>query len=328
MTSKQFTRILPPEDLPDTLWHRDSQELHIPPALADAYRRAVADHQLWELSTTRSSGDSPVGGLSKQDSDTHFAQAFSGSVARAELAVLDPKGEIVHVADAFARVLAGGRVALLDAPCGAGAASLAFLTTVAELRACGVLPRLPLEVTLVGGELSDHARAYADELLQQLHPLLQEQGIRVHHTLSPWDACCSMSTTALMQTFLQGLLPTTPRLVIVANFSGFLARESKQKAAEPQLGELFRYSGGLTSTAIWIEPTWNSAVGPGGLFSWVMRLVREKWPRFARLVWPNSAATPESIPSTSARFRHPLRVDDTAHVRLAVIRFELRGGHA
>ena len=75
-----------------------------------------------------------------------------------ELALIDPKQAATLSSNALIGSMAGNSLCLTDAPCGAGAAAFSLLSTIAELRAQGVLPRLPLKVLLVGAELSGPAR--------------------------------------------------------------------------------------------------------------------------------------------------------------------------
>jgi hypothetical protein len=95
-----------------------------------------------------------------------------GSVARAQLALLDPKGDAPEASNTYIRSLAGDRLSLTDAPCGAGAAAFAFLANIAELRTHDVLPRQPLDIFVIGAEPSSWARAYAEEVLAEIRPLL------------------------------------------------------------------------------------------------------------------------------------------------------------
>src|SRR5262249_29413340 len=148
-------------------------------------------------------------------------------------------------------------VCVIDAPCGAGATSYAFLSAIGELRAAGILPRVPLDVTLIGADLSDPAKEYAHELLGLLKHRLEDQAIVLSAEFLEWDATDQMSTTSLIRTSIERSTNGMKRLVLVANFSGFLERDSKRSAAEPQLEELFRYTSGPQCAALWIEPNMN-----------------------------------------------------------------------
>jgi hypothetical protein len=315
------TRLLAPSLLPATLWDADEQVLVLPPILASAYRIVIDRHNLRGIARRRDQDAPPVGGLTEEKATEHFAQAFDGSAARTQLALLDPKGEVTDASDAFVRCLAGNRVCLTDAPCGAGAAAFVFLASVAELRANGVLPREPLDVELIGAELSEPARRYAQEVFAEIHPLLEHQAIFVRLQLIRWDVTNALSNTDLIKAMVRTSEPACTRLLVVANFNGFLEREGKRRDAQPQLAELLRYSSGNHSAAIWIEPPMNRAIAPGGLFAWLRSLVTGAWRLFARESTNGTDEDPVAV--SSARFREPLDPDVTARVGLAVMALSL-----
>jgi hypothetical protein len=153
-------RLLNPESLPATLWDKEEKFLLLPVEFAAAYERLIDRYGLRTLATSRSEQDSPIGGVSKAEADQHFAQQFDNSAARAQLALTNVTGDLIVVSNALIRALGGNSICLTDAPCGAGAATYAFLCAIAELRAQSVLPaRCALDVRLIGAEISGHARA-------------------------------------------------------------------------------------------------------------------------------------------------------------------------
>jgi hypothetical protein len=319
-------RLVDALDLPGSLWNPGASCLQIPPDLARVYRDCIHRHGLAALSLARKANDSPVGGLSQAETDAHFAQQFCGSVARAQLALLDPHQRLSHVADALTTLLSGGKVALLDLPSGAGALALSLLCTVAELRAWNVLPRYPLDVVVIGGEISEPARQYADELFRTVAPALAQQAIFVTHTQARWDACDRMSNTQLMQRFITATSGCERKIVAISNFSGFLARAGKQREAAPQLEEIFRYASGGDSSAVWLEPQVNKATKTGGILDWAAKQVRDKFPGFARLVWPREHEQNGSAQcDAEANYTPPMRPGEPVPVRLTVLRFELPG---
>ena len=262
--------------------------------------------------------------MTKAETDKHFAQQFCGSVARSQLALLDPHDQVRHVADAFATLLAGGKMALLDLPSGAGALSLGLLCTIAELRSRGVLPRHPLDITIIGGEISAAARSYADKLFRRVVPDLARQAIFVNQTQVHWDACDKVDTTRLLQRFLGTCAETDRKVVAISNFSAFLSQHGKQKQVFPQLEDVFQFSSGANSSAIWIEPQLNGATATGGVFTWVVKQLREKLTRFVNLV-RGSDSHDKDASETEADFVPPMTPNIAVRVRLAVLRFELHG---
>lgn len=317
-------RIVPVDDLPATLWH--GATLFIAPILAQAYCELVKLRGLVELAAARDSKRPPVGGLTRTDADQHFAQGFDGSVARTALALLDPKCEVNEVADALATACAGGRLAILDVPSGAGAFSLSVLCGLAELRAAGVLPRLPLDVVVVGGEISPYASAHACDLFRSLAPRLAEQAIHVEHKIVEWDVCSADSTAELLKRFVADADAADRKLVAISNFTGFLGKSGKRKQAEPQLQSIFRLSSGPNSTCVWLEPQTNLATQAGGVLPWVVKIA-QRLPGVGRFFEPatGSNASDDFHARTEAPFAIPLSPGKTATARLAVLRFDLPG---
>jgi len=317
------TRLVQPQDLPESLWNRSEELLHLPPDLITAYATILERHNLRALANEEDR-DSPVGGVSQAETDAHLAKAFGGSAARVELAILDPKNLAPHVADAFARILSGNRVAVADVPCGSGAAILTMLTCVAELRRQGCVPREPLDVVLIAGEISDFARTYAAEGMREIEAALASQAITVEPCFVSWDVLDELSTTDLIREIITRGQQCGPRMVIVANFSGFLQRGGKWKEAQPQLEELFRYARGPGSCAIWIEPSMNAVTDEGGMFRRLTALANEKWSRFVQVFGFGAPDKPDYVATAECRVQHPLHRSRQFQTRLAVLRCDLR----
>ncbi len=315
-----MSRLVEISDIPNTLWDTETQTLKIPPVLATAYCRVVDLLGLRDLADARDSANPPLGGLNQEDADQHFAQAFDGSVARAELAILDPKNASTATSNSLFERLAGNHICLTDAPCGAGAASLAFLSTIAELRREEVLPRLPLQVSLIGAEISGPARCHAEAMFDSVRPELETQAIFVQEEFLHWDVTDDLSNTDLIRRMTIKSATTDSRLVVVANFTGFLEKERKRKVAHPKLEELFRHASGNNSSAIWIEPAMNRAIAQGGLFDWIKSLLKDGWNEFAR---ESGEGVGRPIAKTEAKFELPLDPENTATVRLAVLPIDL-----
>lgn len=309
-------RLLEPGLLPTTLWDPAAKVLRLPPMLADAYRTLIDRHGLHALASSRDSKNPPVGGLDKARTDQHFAQAFDGSAARAQLAVTDPMGQVARASNAFIQILSGNQICVTDAPCGAGATVFAFLATIAELRAHAVLPRMPLDVVLIGAEISAPARDYAAQMLSELATQLEEQAVFVSASILSWDVTDSISTTDLIKNITVASSSCRKLLIVVANFNAFLEKERKKKEAEPQLEELFRHASGGNNMAIWIEPAMNRAIGDGGLFSWLGKLIDSAWRRFV--------SRESDFETASVRFELPLKLGEIVRVGLAVMAIVLR----
>jgi len=313
--------LLDPGLIPLSLWDAASETLQIPSALSLAYYTLIDRHGLRSLAVSRDPNNSPVGGLDQLRTDQHFAQAFDGSVARAQLAILDPLKQVKRASNAFIQSLSGNELCITDAPCGAGAAVFAFLTTIAELRANDVLPRLPLDVSLIGAEISAPARAYFTEILEELRPFLEAQAISVNSNVTEWNLLDRISNADLISRMTRASTPNTKSLLIVANFSGFLEQEKRRAEAEAPLEELFRHASGNGTVVVWIEPQMNHVISSGGLFAGLARWAKEKWHKFMNV--NTDGRDSELYLVSKCKFRSPIDPTKTHPVRLAVMRLDL-----
>jgi len=319
-------RLLEPKNIPPSLWSQDDEALVFPASRRSVYAGIIEELNLTSL-VSFADHQGAIGGISKDETDQHFAQAFSGSVARVLLAVLDPKDEVGDASDAFLRCTTGTSVCITDAPCGSGAAAAAFLCAIAELRAEQVIPREPLNAKLIGAELSPAAREYAEMVMKRISAFLEEQAIFLTWEFRPWDVTCDLSTADLVRTCVLGSATAENKLLMIANFSGFLGLSGKRKDSEKQLRELFRYASADKSFAVWIEPNMNKVLDDGGLFPWLRQSVLGGWRRFAKFLgkWKRKSTGDgdDPVALSQAKFRHPLDQNHLANVRLAVIAIAL-----
>lgn len=293
----------------------DGARLFIAPALATAYLASLDAHGLDALSKGPRPDPPPVGGLSKEATDAHFAHAFDGSAARAQLALLDPTNEVKTTAQTLQRFFTAGTLTFIDVPAGAGAAALAIICSIASLRLEGVMPRLPLQIHLLWGEISSPARAYAEDLIERVKPALEEQAIALSCTILPWDVLSELSNSELVERIILSKSSTMQTLLLISNFNGFLEKENKKKAAYPQLAELLKYSSGKLNAAVWIEPNMNTA--KKGLFPFILN-------GLAKL---KSFASPQIASAGNEecnyKFSVPATPANTANVRLCVMPIDL-----
>jgi hypothetical protein len=271
-----MSRLLPPNSaLPKTIWDDAQRRIVLPSGLLRSYQDSLRHHNLEAVANDRSAGDSPVGGLTYQEAAIHFAQAFESSAARAQLAFLGTSPQTTLTSNRLVAVTSGRNLCLLDAPCGSGASSLALLACVAELREQRVLPRLPLDVSLIGADISEHSRVFAQDILRRMEPWLWTQAITVQSTWLPWDATDELQTPPLIKAIHQAADPKAV-LCLTANFSHFLARPDKFKLALPQLKEIWKHASMIRDQyglAIWIEPQTNAATNKGGVIHQLIKFV-------------------------------------------------------
>ncbi len=315
-----MSRLIKPEDIPETLWHAETSCLHLPPTLLIAWKYLL-QHAGLEEKALQQVPNGITGGLSKDATDEHLAWRFSGSSARVQLCFLDPEGKLTEVADAFAKALSGGTVLLADLPCGSGAAALALLSTIAELRRQNRIPRNPLTIKIIGGELSDFARGYANIATDHIKDALAEQAIWISAEFLSWNALDKFSTADLTNRLTLLGQECSARLILLANFSDFLQREGKWKDASPQFENLFLHGRALNSFVLWIEPQTNGVLGSGGFFgralTWFKKLFSEHQTEDEQ-----KALAVENLGKSSADVQHPLK-NHKFNVQLVVQRFDL-----
>lgn len=297
----------------ESFW--DGEALSIPDRLGSAYAAVLDSHGFLDDAKGPRPKEPPVGGLTQEQTDIHFTHAFDGSVARVELVLINPRGQTSSSSELLFQFLSGGSLCLVDVPSGAGAGALALLASIAELRATNVLPRQPLDVRLLWGEISQPAMNYGLELLAELTPILEEQAIFVSVDSFSWNVLDEVSNTELVQKIVQAKVQFPQVLLLVCNFSGFLERQGKWKAAYPGLGLLVRFCSGDMNAGVWIEPD-QKAVSKG-LFSKFSKLLTN-FLQFARLIDEDGEGA-----AASARFHCPLGTGKQHRVNARALPFEL-----
>ncbi len=308
-------RLLSPSSIPSELWTEDAAKLRLSKILSDSYRLTLDSAGLLQAALeAKVEGD--VGGESAKETNQHFIRNFSGSCARVQLALLDPHNHLENASDLFIRAFSGGRVGLLDIPCGTGAASATTLSVIAELRKRSVLPRTPLDVFLVAGDKSIRARNTATQLLASMNEALRSQAIFVHLRIEEWDVLDAQSTRELLNAWIEHAPDCRDYFVLAANFSGFLKYQGNFDSAKPQLDEVFGWAAVKKSRAVWIEPGYKGA--KKGL-----------WPKFKAKLWQLIPTFFKSQPSdtapdpleSDAEAEHPIRLGFVHRVSLSLIIF-------
>lgn len=310
-------RLIPKKEIPDSLWNSKDRVLHLPPQLISSWEMLLDKHGLREKAEQRAP-EGFEGGMSKEDTDNHLAWKFTGSSARVMLPMLDPNEDLAEIPDAFAITFSGNKVFLADLPCGSGAASVSILSVLCELRKQSRLPRMPLEIVIVGGEISEYAQNYANEALESLIAELEAQAITVEFEILDWDVCDPFLNSDLVKHLTLASQNCTAKLLMLANFSGFLQGEGKWKDAQRQLEELFRHSREENSIALWIEPQTNEVIVEGGFMP---RLIAWFKTVFSALVRDEDGEQ-KSYAKSSVRVKHPLN-EGTFRTHLTVVRFDL-----
>lgn len=145
--------------------------------------------------------EGPIGGSEQADTYEHFAARFSNSCARLQYVVINPNEEFGTVPDNFISSFSSGKLCLLDAPCGTGAASMSLLHLLCTARKEGQLPKLPLSVHIIAADYSEHALKIFTDLLSQSQDEFANNAIEIITEEYLWDAKDVASTAQLMDDF-------------------------------------------------------------------------------------------------------------------------------
>ncbi|MDH5217996.1 MAG: hypothetical protein OEX19_09890 [Gammaproteobacteria bacterium] len=309
-------RFIEKDELPSSLWNEEEDSLLLPPIAVSSWISLLETNSLYELAESKAPKGFE-GGVSEEDTNKHLAWRYNGSCGRILLSMLDPHNKLPSVSDAYAKIFSGNKVFLADLPSGSGAAVITILTTLAELRCKSCLPRIPLTVVVVAGEISESARKYVVSQIDSIRVNLEEQAIWVEYDVVDWDVCDPINSTDLIRKMTIKSNDCDSRMLVVSNFSGLLESNGKWKDAKPQLDEIFRHSRDDNSTAIWIEPQRNNVpIFLDRLVSWFVKLFREILPAGV------SREATDWYAKDDAKIKQPIK-DGYYPVRLSVVRFEL-----
>lgn len=309
-------RFIRKEDLPKSLWCKTSESLVLPEQLVQMWKDLLEKNSLLRLSMEKAPKGFE-GGSSKEDTDKHLAWRYNGSCARVILSLLDPKENLREVSDAYASVFAGNKVFVADIPSGSGAGIVSVLCTLYELRKNNVLPRHPLEMVILAGEISPSAREYLLIQLETLKPFVEDQSIWMDFEVREWDALCKVNTVDLIKRMTILSEGCEARLLLLSNFSGFLESSGNWNKAKPQFDDIFLHSRDNLSTAIWIEPQKKTVPN---FFSRAIKWLKKSFRSFIGDL--ATLGDCEWYAQTDAHCMQPLK-EGVFPVRLTVLRFDL-----
>lgn len=314
-------RLIPIEFIPDSLWDKHNSTLILPTQLVNTWLSILDKYDLRIKAMQESDKDIDlIGGMRKEETDEFLAWRFPNSSAKAMLTILDPKNDLPKIPDVFARIFSGNQVFIADLPCGSGTTSLAILSVFCELRKKNIIPRMPLDVIIVGGEISEYARTYAKESLEILKNDLESQAINVRFKILDWDVCDKFSNSNLTKCIDIDSHEFPAKLLYMSHFSGFLHKDTKWKKAQDQFDELFRHFMGDGSIVLWTEPGMKRVTNEYGLFSKIT-----KWfsSNFFKKIGVTQDTDQYTVCCSSLSVKHPIRPDHSFVVNLAVRRFDL-----
>lgn len=238
-------------EIPSELWGENA--LHMPGCLITSYEAMLEELDLLVTALDTSPRDDIFGGPGREETLDHFALRYGVSTSRVESLVLDPDSKFGNIPDALITSLSSGTITILDVPCGCGAAGISLLTTIAALRVNSLLPKLPLDVTITGGDCSEVGRSIYSQLVEKLTPSFNSVGISVQLNTLDWEATDSDTTAHIVDQWFASSNNSREYLVIVANFSGNAGNQFQRYSRSFEHIDERLYD--KKSTVVWVEPS-------------------------------------------------------------------------
>ena len=248
--------MLPEKDIPTEIWFNNM--LHLPSCLSAAYWNLLEKYKITkDALSTEDPGTAIIGGSGREETLEHFAKRYGVSTCRVSSLIIDPDSAFSAIPDDIISTFAEGRISILDIACGAGAVGASLLSTFSALRLYNKLPKLPLDVRIVGGDCSVSALDIYTDMLQQLEPTLKSVGINTTLITKQWQAEQSYTTSEMFDILFEGNPSTEEYLIVIANFAGTLNAHFSD--FKDTLNQMFDRSGNKKCTIIWVESQMNSA---------------------------------------------------------------------
>lgn len=230
-----------------------SQVLHLPLHLQEAYREELISRGLLTEAEQGSTSTDIHGGISDADTLRHFTHRFANSASRLVCLLVDPGQAFATIPNAVWESFSSHKIAVLDAPCGAGASLLSLLNVIVAAREHQLLPQLPLEVGVIAADISPKALEIYSSLVSKLAPHFAKYGIQLNVSTHIWDAGLVNQTSMLCDELLfRQHSDANEYFVLVSNLSGVGAEleESFRRSFEHVTERISN----VISTVLWIEP--------------------------------------------------------------------------
>lgn len=185
------------KDLPISVWK--SELLYLPAPLAVAHKDFL-NSKGW-MSSYKPSNGGETGGPTPQEAEAHVVNRFLNSAARMQFVCADPHDSQPEVREMVLDQLGDGQIHLLDLAAGSGAGTLAMLSLLCELRVQKVVPKLPLNVSIVAVDYSADALTFYADLLCRISPWLEASGLNVSVNRSVCDLSISGEFSEVLESF-------------------------------------------------------------------------------------------------------------------------------
>ncbi len=229
----------------------------MPDRLIDAYKVLLISYNRFDQACSDLPHKHIYGGNNLNATLDHFSERFGVSICRIECLLIDPDKAFTPIPNDLLTSFMDGNLTILDVPCGTGAAGISFLTTIASLRHEGVLPQLPLNITILGADYSVFAIDIYEEILNNMMSFYESAGITVVFNKTIWDASQPCETSALVDRWFDLTKDAEEYLLIIANFSGEASNNFNKYQRSFQ--HVFERLHNKVSSILWVEPGMKSA---------------------------------------------------------------------
>jgi hypothetical protein len=240
------------KDLPTSVWN--SKVLYLPTPLATAHKDFL-NHKGW-LNNYQPDIVGGAGGQTTQEARDHVVNRFLNSAARMQFVCADPNDDQPDVREMVLDQLGDGHVYLLDLAAGNGAGTLAMLSLLCELRLQKTIPKLPLNVSIVGVDYSMDALKFYADLLSRITPWFEAHGINISLRLAYCDLMVSGEFSEVFESFLDDAKDMGAKrfMCVISALSG-VGKEGLEKMHD----SLKIAAAGLShkkrsSSWLWVEP--------------------------------------------------------------------------
>jgi hypothetical protein len=269
-----YSSLFSGKHLPSSIW--DSGILHLPEPLATVHMDFLVKNGWFAEYKPGERGG--TGGQLTEEAREHVINRFLNSAARMQFVCADPGDDQPEVREMVFGQLGDGRIFLLDLAAGNGAGTLAMLSLLCELRLNKLIPKLPINVNILGVDFSADALGYYAELLDDLKPWLSSVGIELSLRTEVCDLAVSGDFNEVLEEFFyEARQQQVKRFLCVisalsgAGKEGFDLIHDSLKIAAAGLSHSKR-----NSSLLWVEPYTRKAWL--GQFADTVRLVLGKVP--------------------------------------------------
>lgn len=235
------------KNIPSDLF--ENKQLKLSPLLIKSYIDKLNLLGKFEESKVNLQGS--IGGNEEDEAINHFVGRFPNGAVRSQYVVINPDGDLNHIASQLATVFSDKTLKILYLPCGSGAGLVGLLTTFFTLRQHKYYPSLPLNIEIIGADYSSDALSIFTEMMNSISKEFLKVGINISYSTQQWDARSNTETMKLMHQFFA--TQADEHFVFFSNFSGATGTNNN---FDDSFRAVLDYVAtiGKNSTILWIEP--------------------------------------------------------------------------